>query len=246
MSEKLWLRETDPLALLGLRYPMRSHGSTQPQSRQSRFYLLACARKQWARLPPVCRVLVGLAEVFAEAPRKEMVLHTAVAPVAEQLMHSAGDPDDLRSAEIGLLLTVATAHIGPDLDRARRVAHDPPPGPALTAEEWRGVAPLLYLPFEMKTPYYTWVPSALHDIELLRDVYGNPYRYVPFPAGWRTDTVTTFARTMYESREFSAMPIFADALEEAGCDNEEILEHCRSGKPHVRGCWVLDLVLGMK
>ena len=51
---------------------------------------------------------------------------------------------------------------------------------------------------------------------------------------------------MYESREFSAMPIFADALEDAGCDNEEILEHCRSGKPHVRGCWVLDLVLGLK
>src|SRR5262245_64584970 len=120
MSEELWLNETDPLALLALRHPMRSHGSTQPQARQSRFYLLACARKQWARLPSVCRVLVGLAEVYAEAPRKEVGLHAAIAPVAEQLLHSAGDSDDLRSAEIGLLLAVATSHSGPELDRARR------------------------------------------------------------------------------------------------------------------------------
>ncbi|MBY0458328.1 MAG: hypothetical protein K2V38_13385 [Gemmataceae bacterium] len=64
---------------------------------------------------------------------------------------------------------------------------------------------------------------------------------------------------MYESRDFSAMPILADALQDAGCDNPDILDHCRnagggSGEPaggssaeaaaHVRGCWVVDLVLG--
>ncbi len=54
----------------------------------------------------------------------------------------------------------------------------------------------------------------------------------------------TLARTMYESRDFSAMPILADALQDAGCDNEDILGHCRGSGPHVRGCWVVDLVLG--
>jgi hypothetical protein len=49
---------------------------------------------------------------------------------------------------------------------------------------------------------------------------------------------------MYESRDFSAMPILADALQDAGCEDESILAHCRGPGPHVRGCWVVDLVLG--
>jgi hypothetical protein len=47
---------------------------------------------------------------------------------------------------------------------------------------------------------------------------------------------------MYEARDFSAMPILADALQDAGCDSDDILSHCRGDGPHVRGCWVVDLV----
>jgi hypothetical protein len=79
---------------------------------------------------------------------------------------------------------------------------------------------------------------------LLRDIFGNPFRPVSFTAEWRTDTVLALARQMYESRDFSAMPILADALQDAGCDNEEVLSHCRGAGPHVRGCWVVDLVVG--
>jgi hypothetical protein len=67
---------------------------------------------------------------------------------------------------------------------------------------------------------------------------------IPLNAEWRTDTAVTLARQMYESRDFSAMPILADALQDAGCDNEDVLSHCRGPGPHVRGCWVVDLVLG--
>jgi hypothetical protein len=79
---------------------------------------------------------------------------------------------------------------------------------------------------------------------LLRDIFGNPFRPVAFAPAWRTDTAVSLARQMYESRDFSAMPILADALQDAGCDNAEILDHCRGPGPHVRGCWVVDLVLG--
>ena len=66
-----------------------------------------------------------------------------------------------------------------------------------------------------------------------------------FSPAWRTDTALALARQMYESRDFSAMPILADALQDAGCDNDDILNHCRDANgPHVRGCWVVDLVLG--
>ena len=79
---------------------------------------------------------------------------------------------------------------------------------------------------------------------LLRDIFGNPFRTVTFAPEWRTDTAVSLARTMYDQREFSAMPILADALQDAGCDNHEILTHCREDGMHVRGCWVVDLVLG--
>jgi len=49
---------------------------------------------------------------------------------------------------------------------------------------------------------------------------------------------------MYDAREFSAMPILADALQDAGCDSDDVLNHCRGDGPHVRGCWVVDLVMG--
>ena len=85
--------------------------------------------------------------------------------------------------------------------------------------------------------------ERLAQFALLRDVVSNPFRPVAFSAEWRTDTAIAIARQMYESRDFSTMPILADALQDAGCDNDDILNHCRQPGEHVRGCWVVDLVL---
>ena len=80
---------------------------------------------------------------------------------------------------------------------------------------------------------------------VIREVSGNPFRPVAFDPTWRSDTVVLLARQMYEARDFSAMPILADALQDAGCENEDILRHCRdAAQVHVRGCWVCDAVLG--
>ena len=79
----------------------------------------------------------------------------------------------------------------------------------------------------------------------LREVFGLlPFRPIAFPPDWRTDTAVTLARQMYDTRDFGAMPILADALQDAGCDSADVLDHCRGPGPHVRGCWVVDLVLG--
>jgi hypothetical protein len=82
------------------------------------------------------------------------------------------------------------------------------------------------------------------NVAFLRDIFGNPFHPITFSPSWHTDTALSLARQMYDSRDFSAMPILADALQDAGCDNEDILSHCRGGWPHVRGCWVVDLVFG--
>jgi hypothetical protein len=80
---------------------------------------------------------------------------------------------------------------------------------------------------------------------LIRDIFGNPFRPISFLPEWRTSTVLALAQGIYEERAIDRMPILADALQDCGCDNEDILNHCRDEKAtHVRGCWVVDLVLG--
>lgn len=81
-------------------------------------------------------------------------------------------------------------------------------------------------------------------VSITRDIFDNSFRTVTFAHEWRTSTAVALAWQMYESRDFSPMPILADALQDAGCDNEDILAHCRNPGPHVRGCWVVDGVLG--
>ena len=95
--------------------------------------------------------------------------------------------------------------------------------------------------------------SALHGgkhdytevVRWLRDIFGDPFRPISFSPEWRPGTAMSLAAQMYESRDFSAMPILADALQDAGCNDADILSHCRDTPlSHVRGCWVVDLVLG--
>ena len=81
------------------------------------------------------------------------------------------------------------------------------------------------------------------QLDLLRDVFGNPFRQVGFNPTWRTEAVVRLASGMYESRDFVPTPVLADALEDAGCTDPDILAHCRGSGPHARGCWVVDLVL---
>ena len=79
---------------------------------------------------------------------------------------------------------------------------------------------------------------------LLRDIFGNPFCPIAPASSWLTTDVLALARGIYEERAFDRMPILADALQDAGCDNDTVLAHCRDTSPtHVRGCWVVDLVL---
>lgn len=82
--------------------------------------------------------------------------------------------------------------------------------------------------------------------DLLRDIFGNPFRPIAVDPAWLTSTVVSLATAMHADRAFDRLPILADALEVAGCDNTDVLNHCRQPGEHVRGCWVVDLLLNKR
>jgi hypothetical protein len=89
-----------------------------------------------------------------------------------------------------------------------------------------------------------WDERTVHVV-LLRDIFGpNPFCSTTLDSSWFTSTVAMLANSIYTDRAFDRLPILADALEDAGCTNRDILDHCRQPGEHVRGCWVVDLVLG--
>ncbi|OWK42399.1 hypothetical protein FRUB_04477 [Fimbriiglobus ruber] len=78
----------------------------------------------------------------------------------------------------------------------------------------------------------------------MNDIFGVPFRPISFAPSWQTPAITTLSQQMYDSRNFSLMPILADALQDSGCCDDQVLSHCRGPGPHVRGCWVVDAILG--
>ncbi len=97
-------------------------------------------------------------------------------------------------------------------------------------------------------PAATWSQDL--EAAFLRDlrcIAGNPFRtrsIGPAVLAWDGETAVRLAQAIYEERAFERMPILGDALEEAGCVEEVMLAHCREKEGHVRGCWVVDRVLG--
>lgn len=93
--------------------------------------------------------------------------------------------------------------------------------------------------------------ARIHDgkepqADLLRCIFGNPFHPSTVERSLLTESVFTLASAIYEERAFDRLPILADALEESGCRDAAILAHCRGPGPHVRGCWVVDLLLHRK
>jgi len=121
------------------------------------------------------------------------------------------------------------------------------PANAASEEAW-AVAPSRFLDWRRNE-----VRQAAERVQavFLRCIFGNPFHPATITSTWLTPTVLSLAQAAYDNRRLPAgtldntrLAILADALEEAGCDNEDILNHCRQPGPHVRGCWVVDLVVG--
>jgi hypothetical protein len=99
------------------------------------------------------------------------------------------------------------------------------------------------------TAFPGWASERREQARRLRDLFGNPFRPVildPTWLCWNDGATVKIAQSLYDGRRFTELPILADALEDAGCTDRAVIEHCRAGGGHVRGCWVVDLLLGKK
>ena len=81
-------------------------------------------------------------------------------------------------------------------------------------------------------------------VDLIRCAFGDPTRPTKFDPEWRTAAATELARAVDAGRAYHLLPVLADALQDAGCEDPQVLGHCRDDTTHARGCWVVDVVLG--
>lgn len=118
--------------------------------------------------------------------------------------------------------------------------------------EWEDHAKLAFTAGHASQAAADWAGKWARDMDrlaqcdILRDIFGNPFRDIAISPIWRTwneGAARKLARVIHADRSFDQLPILGDALEEAGCDDEAILAHCRESGVHVRGCWVLELLL---
>jgi hypothetical protein len=91
-----------------------------------------------------------------------------------------------------------------------------------------------------------WHFQMFYLCPVIRCIFGNPFRPVSPEASRLTSNVVNLAHEIYDDRAFDRLPILADALERAGCTDNDIIGHCRQPGEHVRGCWVVDMLLGQE
>jgi hypothetical protein len=200
--------------------------------RKRRLLAVGCCQRILKWMPEECLPAIELAEKLADGLADEDARRAAFDAAGEAKDHQS----DLRKSWAGYCAYRAVA--GP-------ASYDRPESWNEDAAAW--VAQVAAQPDAWITG--RWDNGALSAqrgaiTELIRDIFGNPFRPVSLDSSWLTSAVVAIARGVYEERAFDRMPILADALQDAGCDNEEVLNHCRSDGVHVRGCWVVDLLLG--
>jgi hypothetical protein len=226
MTEAEWLACTDPGRMLAW---LRGH----PSDRKLRLFGSAGCRLIWDHLGEGSKRALQVSERFADGAASLDELKAARDGIGFELFEGIG----LRNswAESASLAASET-----EPERAWESGLPSLPSSRIPdrADQYEA-----YGTSVRSLAAYRDVYEATHS-ELLRDLFGNPFRPVVLSPSWRTSTLVTLPETIHDERAFDRLPILADALEEGGCGSLELLAHSRSPRRHARGCWVVDLVLG--
>jgi hypothetical protein len=219
MTEAEWKVATDPKKMLQFLLG-------KARDRKIRLYACACCRRIWSLLTDNrSREVIEVAEKYADGQVNKLALVDA-----SRAAYRAGITLYRRGEEVITRWAAHAAQASAYLNHLR------------LAEACLVRTMYVIEQFGIRKP----AEENIEQVKLVFEVFHNPFTTVTVETTWLTSTVTAIARQMYDSRDFSAMPILADALQDAGCDNDEILNHCRRPADHVRGCWVVDLLLNLE
>lgn len=263
MTEAEWLACEKPASVVEF---LRSRASSR------KLRLVACAYWRWFAYcwkEDRCRIQVEVAERFADGLSSAAELGDANVAMRAllntlpwvwrdrpghslRLAAQAATEADARQSVTGILLERWPVGILPEImlppspiDDKRRQCQFPS-HPGVSPRNAGSIRKALGIVRDATRRW--WQPAEnIAQIGILHDIFGNPFRTVaadPSWLAWNNGTVPALAQAIYDDRAFDRLPILADALEDAGCHNADILEHCRGGGEHARGCWVVDLVLG--
>jgi hypothetical protein len=221
MTEAEWLAGTDPTPML---VALRSKAS----DRNLRLFAVASCRRVQNLFANDCdRETVGLVERFADGLASREELEAVPALTNNNAVQQAAAP-----LARGAARNAAAACSALRAAAAGDYEHPRGQGDCYAAELGEKTA----------------------QCRLLHELFGNPFRPSTFDLAWRTwngGTVPKMAQAIYDSRllpsghlDAAQLAVLADALEEAGCDQAEVLYHLRRPGPHIRGCWAVDLLLG--
>jgi hypothetical protein len=226
MTEVEWLTSTDI-------YKMLEYLRGKVSDRKLRLFAVACCHRPYYQVADERqRKAVQLAERMADEDVNEdelKIVHQAAhelweAAWAASLAAQQEAPRGTPEVESLVDADMATAAGWAILENAWEAAYQ------VTGVEWDE----------------EHADEPAHQLALLRDIFGNPFRPVAIDhssLSWNDGTVVKLAEAIYEDQTFDGLPVLADALQEAGCHDTDIIGHCRHPGPHVRGCWVVDHLL---
>jgi hypothetical protein len=220
VTEAEWYECTGPVAMVDFLLE-----SGRANDRKLRLFAVACCRQIWHMLPdPGCRLAVEVAERFADG--NETLEQLVSARMAAAEVPITGGMAGLEACQAPL--TVA--------------AHD------AVYPRWH----IATADFVAEAVLWSYLDGAeacanveKEQAEILRDLFGNPFRPVtvePTWLAWNRRKVADLVRGIYDDRAYEWLGLLADALEDAGCANPQLLGHLRGPGPHWRGCWAIDLL----
>jgi hypothetical protein len=249
MDEAEWQSCQDPAAML-------EHARGWASDRRLRLFAVACCRRVWQAITAEhARAAIEVTERFADGLATQEELASAVADAAESL-HSR----PLFDQDAGSFLAVRLAALAGSCEECFRWICTHRPDYASATTWYSG-------PTRDLCEYAAWVAQAAaragaspklcrppegevgqkKQAKLLRCIFGNPFKPLssaPAVLASQGSIVVRMATAIYEERRWDDLPFLADALEEAGCSDSNVLAHCRGEGPHARGCHVVDSVLG--
>ena len=229
MTEREWLAESDADIMLEF-----LRGGLSP--RKLRLFTVAIVRPFWEMLiDPRSREAVVVAERVADHPEMVDLLEPAYRQVCDAVPQLPSD----RAVHVaaahaaGRTVQVDAAQASQDAWTVIEILHA-----HLLEEQGTTEHERRHLYFQGRADGERFMSGVV------REIFGDPFRPVAIDPAWLTSTVVALARGIYDECAFDRLPILADALQDAGCENADLLTHLRGDGPHVRGCWGIDLVLG--